>query len=106
MLEPGGVITITNALNVKNSTAMEVGGNEIFRYMCSLTNPAPEPTLFDPIRDQVIQAYGPNGQDPNLLHPFQFVLESGGRDGLVITDYQNFQELFCDPKNRKYCKSQ
>ena len=36
VLEEGAVITITNALNVKNSTAMEVGGNEIFRYMCSL----------------------------------------------------------------------
>ena len=68
MLVPGAVITITNALNVKNSTAMEVGGNEIFRYMCSLTKPAPQPTLFEPIRDEVIQAYGANGQDPNLVH--------------------------------------
>lgn len=101
MLVPGAVITISNALNIKNSIAMEVGQNEIFRYMCSLTNPHPQPTLFDPIRDQVIQAYGPNGQDPNLVHPFQFVLEAGGKDGLVITDYQNFQELFCDPRNRK-----
>ena len=49
----------------------------------------------------MIQKYGASGQDPNLVHPFQFVLEAGGKDGLVITDYQNFQELFCDPKNRK-----
>ena len=64
MLEPGAVLTITNALNVKNSTAMEVGGNEIFRYMCSLSNPAPQATPFDPIRDEVIQMYGAHGSDP------------------------------------------
>ena len=69
MLVPGAVLTITNALDVKHSTAMKIGGNEIFRYMCTLSNPAPQPTLFEPIRDDVIQAYGANGQDPNLVHP-------------------------------------
>ena len=101
MLEPGAVLTISNALNVKNSIAMEVGGNEIFRYMCSLSNPAPEPTPFDPIRDHVIQMYGASGQDPHLVHAFQFILESGGRDSQLLNDYQTFQEFFCDPKNRR-----
>ena len=51
MFEPLAVLTIANALNVKNSTAMEISGCEIFRYMSSLSNPAPKPLPFDPVRD-------------------------------------------------------
>ena len=101
MLEPGAVLTIANALNVKNATAMEVGGNEIPRYMCSLSNPAPQATPFDPMRDEVIQRYGASGQDPNLLHALQFILEAGGKGSILLADYFNFQELLCDPKIRR-----
>ena len=58
MLEKNAVVTISNALNVKNETAMAVGGNEIFAYMQSLCKPAPAKTPFDPIREHVIQLYG------------------------------------------------
>ena len=69
--------------------------------MCNLTNPAPQPTLFEPIRDNGIHMYGTVGQYPDLVHAFQFILEAGGRGSLLLKDYHNFQELFCDPKMRK-----
>lgn len=80
---------------------MEVGGNEIFRYMYNLINPAPQATPYDPIRDEMIQQYGPGGQDANLVYAFQFMMEAGGKYSSLLKDYHNSQELFCDPKSRK-----
>ena len=96
MLEPGAVVVITNALNLKNSTALEVGQGEIFRYMCTLTNPWPQPTYFEPIRDQLIRMYGTEGQDPNLLGAFQFIMEAGGKDSPHMTDYKDVIAMFVD----------
>jgi len=101
MLEPNAALTISNALNLKNEVAMEVGQNEIFALMCRLCNPAPAKTPFDPIRDDLIQLYGTQGQDPHMVYPFQFIMESGGRGSILLSDYNDFQELFVEPKLRK-----
>ena len=101
MLEPGAVIQIINALNLKNSVAMEVGQNEIFSYMCLQCNPAPQQTPFEPIRDAVIQNYGHHGQDQYLCYIFQFILESGGRGSTHLEDYTAFLTACVNPKCRK-----
>ena len=101
MLEKGAVVTIANALNIRNETAMEIGGIEIFKFMRSLCNPAPQPTPFEPVRNEVIAMYGSHGQDPHLLQAFQFIMEAGGLNSLLMDDYNKFLELFVDPKKRK-----
>jgi len=101
MLEPNAALTISNALNLKNEVAMQVGQNEIFALMHRLCNPAPEKTLWDPIRDDLIQLYPQQGQDPNLVYTFQYIMESGGRGSIHLDDYNDFQELFVDPHKRK-----
>ena len=54
MLEKGACVFISNALNRKNSHAMETGAMEICRYMISLCKPYPQKTPYEPVRDRLI----------------------------------------------------
>ena len=101
MLEQGAVITISNALNVKNASAMKIGNNEIFSYMCSLCHPHPKPTPFEPLRDELITRYGADAQDLNLQAAFRFIMEAGGPGSQTLEDYHQFLRLFCDPNIRR-----
>ena len=94
MLEEGAAVTISNALNIKNSSGMEVGTNEIFRYMHDFTNPSPQPTPFDPILEKLIGEYGSMAQDQHLHQAFQYILGAGGRNSLHLTDYFKFLDLY------------
>ena len=93
MLEPGACLTISNALNKKNEAAMKTGSGEILRYKIQLCNPAPQKTLWDHVRDEVIRRYGAAGDDNYLPHAFQYIMEAGGRGSRHLNDYTEFVSL-------------
>ena len=102
MLEPNACLTISIGLNKKYGAAMKVGSGEIFRYMIQLCNPAPQPTPWIPVRDEVIRFYEGAAEDTYLPHAFQYILEAGGRGSMHLNDYIEFMHVAVDPIIRQF----
>jgi len=101
--EPEAALTISIALNKRNEAAMKTGHLEILATMIGLANPDPlsGAVLYEPIRDRLIDLYGPCADNAQYIWCFRFVLAQGGSASPWLERLKNFTSNFVNQKLRK-----
>ena len=101
--DPDAALIISIALNKKNETAMKTGHTEIMRTLVSLCKPSPGTceVPFDPVRNRMLELYGPLVDHPDFCKAFQLVLDAGGQDSPHMKDLAMFISIHVNQQIRK-----
>ena len=75
---------------------MKTCGLEIWNTLVGLCKPDPHTGLtpYDPIRDKLIELYGPAADSQYLVSMFRLVLDVGGASSPHIQDLMDFTSVF------------
>ena len=101
--EPDAALVISVSLNKRNEAAMKTGHLEIFTAMTNLLNPDPTNGIveYEPVRDQLIELYGPSVNDLDFVFVFRFAMSAGGKGSIWLERLRNFTTIFVNQKKRK-----
>ena len=93
--EPDAALVISVALNKRNEAAMNTGHLEIFIGMTNLLNPDPDTgvVMYEPVRDQLVDVYGPSVNDVDFIFVFRFAMAAGGKMSIWIARLKNSDHL-------------
>ena len=100
--EPDAALIISIALNKRNEVAMKTGHLEIMSTLQGLCTPDPHGKVpFDPVRDKMVDLYGADVVDEDLLSAFVLIMDAGGAGSVHMHDLANFVSAYVNPKVRK-----
>ena len=81
---------------------MKTGHLEIMSTLQSLCTPDPHGNLpFDPVRDKMVDLYGADVVDEDILSAFRLIMDAGGAGSVQMHDLANFVSAYVSPKVRK-----
>ena len=101
--DPDGAQIISIAGNLSLSIGMERTHLEIWSALENLCDPSPRSGQieWEPVRDKLIDMYGEDANDINLVEMFKFILSAGAKGSPHLKDIQNFMQVYVNPKKRK-----
>ena len=83
---------------------METSHPELMRTLLKLCKPDPKhvdgKVCFENVRGQMVTKYAQHVDDPDFLHAFTLVIETGGSESPHMKDLEDFTAVYVNSKFR------